>query len=250
MKQETTNYNMFKTSAANRNNRQKLLKKTSFDTLKNRIKEVGQLEPIKVTNDMLIIDGQTRFEACIQLGIPVKYEILNKTKKEGLDFMRESGITARKWTSLDIVNFHAVLGFVPYQKVQTVLSKTGIRISYLNKINLLANGTAIAPGTDEFNYGKLQDFDENTLIEYLLIVRPLILSKLFSSMRVVINCLEESVEKQGLLKTKETFRVIAGNLSRHKNKITKYETTVKLTMFSSSKGKKHKFEFSSEMINK
>lgn len=246
----TKNYAQFKTSKANRNNREKLKKTGYFTTLKSRIKTMGQLEPILVNEDMFVINGNTRLDACMELGIEVRYKMIKLSKSDSMMLMLESGITTRKWTSLDIVNFHAVSGAEPYKKVERVLEKTGINISYLNLINILANGTAIAIGSEEFNYGRLQDFNEDVLVEYIMIIKPILSNKLISNTRVPINCLAESIRMQGLAKTKETFRVIVGNLMKQRVKIYTGEIPMRLSLASKSKGNKHTFEFSSDTLRR
>ena len=57
-----------------------------FELLKNDIQVHGQLESIKVLPDGTIVDGHQRYRACKELGIEPKYEILNLSREEAVDY--------------------------------------------------------------------------------------------------------------------------------------------------------------------
>lgn len=70
MIQETKNYGMFLTASK---------RKPDVDRLKEvkkSIKKNGLKVPILVDDHMVIIDGLYRFEACKELGIPVKFSLI------------------------------------------------------------------------------------------------------------------------------------------------------------------------------
>jgi hypothetical protein len=69
---ETFNYNRFKIIESNRNITKGLVKK-----LEQSIKELGFVKsrPILVNKNFEIIDGQHRFTACKNLGLPIHYEV-------------------------------------------------------------------------------------------------------------------------------------------------------------------------------
>jgi hypothetical protein len=69
---ETTNYGMFKFMPTNRRINQKLV-----DRLISSIKKIGYIKsrPVIINKAGVIIDGQHRYWACKQLGLPIYYEI-------------------------------------------------------------------------------------------------------------------------------------------------------------------------------
>ena len=71
---KTKNYEMFEYMDSNRKINAGLVER-----LVKSIKEIGYIEsrPIIVNEDMVVIDGQHRLEACKRLGIPVIYQVSN-----------------------------------------------------------------------------------------------------------------------------------------------------------------------------
>ena len=70
-KQQSTNYDEFRTLNANRN-----VSENHVKQIKAAIETVGNLTevvPIIVNENKEIIDGQHRFEACKELGLPIFY---------------------------------------------------------------------------------------------------------------------------------------------------------------------------------
>ena len=76
---ETTNYSMFKHLEFNREIDQKNLNK-----IKESIKAEGQKQPIALTSDAYIYDGQHRFMALRALGLPVWYYVNHGAKPQDL----------------------------------------------------------------------------------------------------------------------------------------------------------------------
>jgi ParB-like chromosome segregation protein Spo0J len=56
-----------------------------LEALKADIKKNGLLTPIKVSSDHRILDGWHRFQACKQLGIDLKYEVVSESTGWPLD---------------------------------------------------------------------------------------------------------------------------------------------------------------------
>lgn len=75
----TKNYDMFEFITANRS-----INRSHVNKLKKSLSEYGFLssQPITVSNDMKIIDGQHRFIACKEMGIPINYQVVD-IKKNG-----------------------------------------------------------------------------------------------------------------------------------------------------------------------
>lgn len=77
--QETKEYEKFTFLSTNRP-----VQRNHVNKLKKSLSEYGFLEsqPITVTEDYKILDGQHRFIACKEMGIPIKYVKID-TKKNG-----------------------------------------------------------------------------------------------------------------------------------------------------------------------
>lgn len=90
---ETTNYEMFKFLDQNRQPQNRPM-------LTDSIKKHGLLMPIDVNEKMQIIDGQHRFLACKQLGLPVQYRVVYYDTK----LLFEVNNLQQKWGVADWLN--------------------------------------------------------------------------------------------------------------------------------------------------
>lgn len=77
--QETKNYENFTFLTANRP-----INRNHVNKIKKSLSEYGYLDsqPITVTADMKILDGQHRFIACKEMGLPIKFVQLDTKKNE------------------------------------------------------------------------------------------------------------------------------------------------------------------------
>lgn len=100
----TKNYDMFKTMKGNRGINDYFVKKM----VKN-IREYGLINPIVVTENMEVIDGQHRLEALKILGMPVQY-IINSTVLQDAKTVQEINRVQHKWTQYDRVKSLADTG--------------------------------------------------------------------------------------------------------------------------------------------
>jgi hypothetical protein len=98
---ETTNYYLFKFFEENR-----VVNENHVQRLIDSIQKVGFIDGfhILVDQDMRIIDGQTRFNACKRLGIPVPYVIKHCAYDEALALMIELNKPQRPWAMADYVH--------------------------------------------------------------------------------------------------------------------------------------------------
>jgi len=98
---ETKNYSIFKTIEINREveDRPRLFKS---------IKDNGQLIPIIVNKNFEVIDGQHRLHCCIELQIPVKYEVSNLEAKD----IFEINNNAKIWRPIDYLRAAVKKGHV------------------------------------------------------------------------------------------------------------------------------------------
>lgn len=113
--QSSTNYDQFSLFDANRN-----VNRGHVEAIKKAFEEMGNFtekQPILVNGDMKIIDGQHRFAACRELGLPIYY-----TVQEGLGVKdaRAMNILHRTWRLDDFARSYAESGDKSYQKFLTM----------------------------------------------------------------------------------------------------------------------------------
>lgn len=106
----TTDYKKFRFLIDNRDTSRKHINK-----LKDAIRsnpEILEVQPILVNENMEIIDGQHRFTAASELGLPIHY-----TQVKGLDMntARSMNVLQRKWTFDDYVRSFAKAGNLNYK---------------------------------------------------------------------------------------------------------------------------------------
>lgn len=82
--------------------------------LKKNIKDIGLVQPITVDSDGHIIDGQHRFHACRELGIPVRYIIQDSMNMEDVVALNNM---SKPWSTMDKVQSFAAQGNEHYQKL-------------------------------------------------------------------------------------------------------------------------------------
>lgn len=152
----TTNYEQFEFSEANR-----AIDATHVRRLKRNIKTNGLVQPIIVTSDGYIIDGQHRYHACRELGVPIQYVV-----RESMNMadVVELNNLSKRWSMLDKVqsfaaqgNDHYIKLLEFYEECITVDPKFSVRAA-----SFIAQGSAsmarsgsvrgnLGSGTWEFN---------------------------------------------------------------------------------------------------
>lgn len=152
---ETTNYNMFKYLKGNR--KVKYSKKLELAAL-----EVGFLYQILVNEKMEIIDGQHRLEVCKKLGLPVRFEIKEKTGDSEVESLNT---TATKWTIRDYVEHYSQIGNKEYEKLGELMDMkiTGNSALIATSMNFIGQSGTVnniaKNGEFEFqNYKKYVEF--------------------------------------------------------------------------------------------
>lgn len=105
----TTDYERFDFSAFNRP-----ISDPHIKFLKGQIKKQGLLQPLLVTSDGQIVDGQHRFHACRELGVPIQYVV-----RDGMSMkdVVELNNCAKRWSLLDKVQSYAAQGVEHYVKL-------------------------------------------------------------------------------------------------------------------------------------
>src|SRR6266702_2300004 len=74
--------------------------------------ELLPFNPIEVNENMFIIDGQHRWAACKELGLPVYYMI---NKGGSLEETRVENVTQRRWSLMDFAHSYAEGGNKDYK---------------------------------------------------------------------------------------------------------------------------------------
>lgn len=120
---KTNDYSMFKHLKENRSLDPRIVKeKIKILVTRNKMKT----NPIQVTKDFYIIDGQHRFEACKLLGLDVYYIVDEDFMPMDLQVLNNS---TNKWDSKDYIKFFAEQGNKNYQDIRRICSENGIVIS-------------------------------------------------------------------------------------------------------------------------
>lgn len=99
---KTKDYSLFSFLDNNRS-----VKRSHVENLKKKIKETDMTMcyPIMVDADMRIIDGQHRFYACKELGLPIYYVVKNDVDPE--QAMITLNQTSKKWEMMDWLRYRA-----------------------------------------------------------------------------------------------------------------------------------------------
>ena len=128
---KTGNYNGFKILDGNRDVNQAHVKKLMESISKDNMLEAN---PIIVTEDGTIIDGQHRFTACQNLGLPIYY-----VQMEGdLETVQMLNTNSKSWTITDYVESYIKLGRGEYEALRDFRDRWGV--PYGTSASLLYSG--------------------------------------------------------------------------------------------------------------
>jgi hypothetical protein len=112
---QTKDYSKFKTLVGNRN-----LNPLHLSRLKDSMKKKYLFTIITVNERLEIIDGQHRFNACCELGLPVNYVIASGY---GLNEVQVLNENSKTWNASDYLNGYCNLGYPEYLKYKRFLEK-------------------------------------------------------------------------------------------------------------------------------
>lgn len=116
----STDYSQFKFMEANREQ-----SRGHVELLKKAFEEVGNLtrvQPILVNDNFEIIDGQHRFIACKELGLPIYYTLVEGL---GVGEARSMNILHRNWTMDDYARSYAQTGDDNYRRYINLVEEYG-----------------------------------------------------------------------------------------------------------------------------
>lgn len=124
--QKTRNYNMFIFRDDNRD-KSKGFNEHHLSRLINSIKDRNMLElrPICVSENMEIIDGQHRLMAAKQLGLEIYYVIKKDSKPDDVILMN----ICKPWVNSDYLNFYCKQGNKEYLKLKEFCEDNSISIT-------------------------------------------------------------------------------------------------------------------------
>lgn len=130
--EQTTDYSKFKTIRGNRGINRKYLTR-----LAESIQEKNLLpqNPIIVSEDMRVIDGQHRLKVAEILSIPIYYTVVDQGTL--LDVQRLNS-NVRQWTLMDFLDSYIAIGKEDYKTLKDFSDKYGVSLS--NSIVLLTGG--------------------------------------------------------------------------------------------------------------
>lgn len=107
---ETTNYGLLKTIKSNRAVNDQHVKKI-MDSVQQ--KNLLRIRPALVNEDMVLIDGQHRHEACRRMKIPIPFQVSKGLTKDDIRFLNSA---QKNWSFMDFINYYAVEGRSGFQE--------------------------------------------------------------------------------------------------------------------------------------
>lgn len=146
--QSTNNYSLFSFLDNNR-----IVNRSHVENLKKRIKEkdMTMYEPIRVNTNLCIVDGQHRFHACKELGLPIYYLVMDDDV-DAEQAMIICNQTSKKWEMMDWLRYRANKNGGCYKMLLDFVQQTGIRLSNAMVIfpAKAINAATLRAGTTDF----------------------------------------------------------------------------------------------------
>lgn len=150
---KTKNYKMFKFSTLNRE--PKHYKKILESIKKN---DLTKYNPILVSftsqNNLVIIDGQNRFMACKNLGIPIHFIISDGASIEDAPQLNSA---SKNWSSLDYIKHYANKGDESYVKLIDICETYGIQSSTAIRISSTQKNPEVAIKDGRYKFSEDRD---------------------------------------------------------------------------------------------
>lgn len=104
------------------NESNRIINRTHVDKIIESIRKHGYLpdKAILVNENMEIIDGQHRYQACVELGIDPIYKVV---KDADDDLMIDLNSSQTSWGVQDYIHYYANKGLIPYQLLSEFMEK-------------------------------------------------------------------------------------------------------------------------------
>ena len=151
----SSDYSIFKLSDLNR-------EPTHYKKVLKSIKEndYTKYQPILVNNKMEIVDGQNRFLACKELGIPVHFIVSDEIK---IFAAADINKASKNWSTEDFIKHYAKRGREPYIRFLEVCEKYGQKTTTVQHFGVMSKGaTSRADNvrSGNFTFKKEVDIDD------------------------------------------------------------------------------------------
>lgn len=220
---KTLDYSIFKFMASNRGINEGLVKR-----LITSIKKIGYIEgkPIIVNQDMVIVDGQHRFEACKRLQLPIHYSISNVSSEEAMIHLN---MNQQIWRLEDYIHSWANRGKQVYKDL--IEFEKQYKLGTSNNLVIFRTSTRKADDVRngvEFNVNP----KAHNIATFILDCKPFLpyyANKVFVQSVVILfkNCNEKQIEKvkNKIFGVKQQAKVI-DYLSIYENILNKYNKGV------------------------
>jgi hypothetical protein len=162
----TQNHELFKFIIPNRSISQKHVDKLAKD---ETFKENFKFHPIIVNQEYGIIDGQHRYLAARQLGIPIHYIIQNNGS---LETIKQCNVQQKKWDSIDYLKFFAYQKMTEYEFIKNCRERFEYPLYLINAICRKFEGLSKTEWGKYFKEGSLKIHKKAEIIEFLEIFVP------------------------------------------------------------------------------
>lgn len=142
----TYDYDKFKLIRGNRTINQRTYKKLLVSMAVEQL-----ITPITVNENMEIIDGQHRFHAEKELGLPVYYIIV-----PGYDIkqVKKSNLVSSTWKLDDYLNLHLTNENDHYQRFNQLVADSNLTLNDIIKVFSVVNGRSLNKEREIFNAGE------------------------------------------------------------------------------------------------
>lgn len=178
---ETNDYALFSAVVGNR-----AINALHVKRLKDSFREEYLLSPIIVNQDYQVIDGQHRFEAAKELGLPIRFVLCNDY---GLKEVQMLNANTHNWNKQDYLKAYCDLGYPEYLKFRDFMKRfpdLGLANCEVICTNRLSNvvhsndmkGKINATGSytqNSFQNGKFEIYDYEKAVdnaEKIMMVKP------------------------------------------------------------------------------
>jgi len=157
-----TDYSEFVLSEFNRN-------PGHYKKVMESIKEndYTQFQPILVNRKMEIVDGQNRFLACKELGLPIHFIV-----SQDINIYAAADINqaSKNWNAMDYARHYSTRGRESYTRLLDLIHKYDQRISVVQSFGKLSDG--VRSHSDSIKKGKFEfkdDIDVDAFFEHMLV---------------------------------------------------------------------------------
>jgi len=152
---ETYNYEMFTFLKENRD-----VNPANVEKIKASMKVKRLLKPLNIGSEGGVYDGQHRFEACVELGLPIHYIV---DESLTIDDIPRLNTIAKTWKQSDHLEYYCKRGKKPYLRMRKFILEHNISIRLA--IAFLS-GADNGDSNNEFKYGrfKIKDIDQSILL--------------------------------------------------------------------------------------